>query len=73
MFSTLRTLNPAFSRDPVVAGGYLRQMVSEPQHAGYRAVEALNYRDKARDPLGMEVLRGAFSAARGGGSSGRRP
>ena len=51
MFSTLRTMNPSFSREPIVAGAYMRQMVGDEEHAGATAVEALEHRDKMRSPL----------------------
>lgn len=60
MFSTLRTFNPAFTRDPVVAGSYVRQMVENPMHAGGIAVEALQYRDKTKNQLGDQVTRAVF-------------
>jgi len=43
MFSTLRMFNPAFSRDPIVAGTYMRQMTQNPLTAGSLAVEALGH------------------------------
>jgi hypothetical protein len=60
MFSTLRTFNPQFSKDPVVAGSYLRQMVEDPVHAGGKVVETLNFRDKMRPQLGDAVTRAAL-------------
>jgi hypothetical protein len=62
MFSTLRTFNPAFSRDPVVAGAYMRQMVEDPAHAGMTAVEALGHRDKLRNPIAEHVTRTALGS-----------
>ena len=59
MFSTLRTFNPAFSRDPIVAGSYMRQMTEDPMHAGTAAVEALQHRDKMRP--GIDAFARAFS------------
>lgn len=50
-FSTLRTFNPQFSRDPIVAGSYLRQMMSDPVHAGGVVEKSLDYRDKMKSPL----------------------
>lgn len=43
MFSTLRTMNPSFSKDPIVAGTYMRRMMESPMHAGGIAVEALGH------------------------------
>lgn len=63
MFSTLRTFNPAFTRDPIVAGAYIRRMVDDPMAAGAHAVEALQYRDKVRNTLGEQVSRTVFHRA----------
>jgi hypothetical protein len=59
MFSTLRTFNPSFSRDPVVAGSYMRQMVDDPMHAGQAVVEALGHRDKMPSPLSQAFRSGS--------------
>ena len=40
-YSSLRTMNPQFAADPVVAGGYMRQMVENPQGAHGVLVNAL--------------------------------
>lgn len=68
MFSTLRTFNPGFSRDPIVAGTYMRQMTESPLSAGGIATQALDYRDKLRNPLVENVSR----AALGGGSKNKK-
>lgn len=60
MFSTLRTFNPQFTRDPIVASHYVKQMASDPMHAGSMATEALNFRDKMNNPLADQVTRAAF-------------
>jgi hypothetical protein len=60
MFSTLRTFNPQFSKDPTVAGSYVRQMMEDPVHAGGKVVETLNFRDKMRSPMGDMVTRAAL-------------
>lgn len=62
-FSTLRTFNPQFSRDPVVAGTYMRKMIMEPQTAGGYVENALSFRDKMGPSVGDQVTR----AALGGG------
>jgi hypothetical protein len=64
MFSTLRTFNPDFTRDPVVASNYVRRMVNEPVGAGGIATEALQSRDKMKHPYSDTVLRAAIG---GGG------
>jgi hypothetical protein len=57
MFSTLRAMNPAFSKEPLVAGQYMREMTGDPLHAGSKAVSALEHRDKLRSPI-MGVFSG---------------
>lgn len=44
MFKSLRSMSPEFSADPLVAGTYMRRMISAPQTAGMLAVEALGAR-----------------------------
>lgn len=71
MFSTLRTMNPGFSKDPMVAGTYMRRMMESPLHAGGIAVEAFG---QSRGPQGLlatsaqesgPVARSPFSKGRG--------
>jgi hypothetical protein len=69
MFSTLRTFNPDFTRDPVVASSYVRRMVQEPMGAGGIASEALQSRDKIKHPYSDAVTR----AALGGGGKKQPP
>jgi hypothetical protein len=66
MFSTLRTMNPAFTRDPVVASSYVHKMVEDPSLAGGVAVDALQFRDKTKSPLADQVTRAAFHRAEKG-------
>jgi hypothetical protein len=65
MFSTLRTMNPAFTKGPVVASDYVKRMVSDPEHAAGQATEALQHRDQMRPfgPIGQMVM----GKAMGGG------
>lgn len=51
MFTSLRTMNPHFSKDPVVAGTYMRRMVENPMTAGGILTESLSTRDKFRSPF----------------------
>lgn len=41
-YSSLRSMNPMFAKDPVVAGSYMRQMSMNPGTAGKVLVESLN-------------------------------
>lgn len=45
-YTTLRTMNPSFAKDPIVAGTYMRKMLDEPRHAGAIAAESVSTRDK---------------------------
>ncbi len=60
MFSTLRTFNPGFTRDPIVASHYVLQMAESPGIAGSVAVGTLDYRDKAKNPLVDKVVGSAL-------------
>ncbi len=46
LYSTLRTMNPEFAKDPIVAGSYMDRMVQNPAGVGGMAGELLNARDK---------------------------
>jgi hypothetical protein len=65
-FSTLRTFNPAFSKDPLVAGTYMRKMMLDPDSAGGLVEPVLNYRDKTRPGFGDLASRAI------GGASNRK-
>lgn len=68
MFNTLRTMNPQYSKDPLVAGAFMRRMIESPQGIGGIASEALKDRgnfpetpwgvaqDYARSGAGKGVL-----------------
>jgi hypothetical protein len=68
MFSTLRTFNPSFTKDPVVASNYVRRMASDPSQASGMAEAALQSRDKARPSLNV----GEMMLRRAGGAGGKR-
>lgn len=59
MFTTLRTMNPAFSRDPLVAGTYMRRMVESPMSAGGVAVEAMGHATQPINVLQHAVDQGS--------------
>ena len=42
MFSTLRTFNPSFSRDPLVSGQFMEQMFDNPQNVGHIIQSAMS-------------------------------
>lgn len=58
MFTSLRTMNPGFSADPIVAGSYMRRMTENPLNAGGIAVESVSSRDKMPSMFGGAVERG---------------
>jgi hypothetical protein len=62
MYSSLRRFNPAFAKDPLVAGTFLRRM-SESVVPGGVLTEALSMRDRVPDP-GAMVLRQALEGAK---------
>lgn len=51
MFSTLRTMNPEFSKDPLVAGAFMRQMHESPTGIAGIAGEALRHRGDFGTPF----------------------
>lgn len=58
MFTSLRSMNPHFSADPLVAGTYMRRMVENPMHAGGILTESVGSRDSFRSPLSTVVEEG---------------
>jgi hypothetical protein len=46
MYSSLRTMNPGFAKDPLVAGTYMRRMSESPLTAGGVLTDAVGSRDK---------------------------
>jgi hypothetical protein len=46
MYSSLRRMNPAYARDPLVAGTYMRQMLDSPLSAGGLLTQTVSTRDK---------------------------
>ncbi len=63
MFTSLRTMNPTFSSDPLVAGTYMRRMLESPSTAGGILTEAVGTREKFHGPFSQAVDAG-MSAAR---------
>jgi hypothetical protein len=56
LFSSLRSVNPAFSQDPVIAGTYMRRMVDSPA-AGGVLTDAVSLRDKVNPSFGEGLER----------------
>ena len=56
LFTSLRSMNPAFSQDPIVAGTYMRRMVDSPA-AGGVLTDAVSLRDKVNPSFGETLQR----------------
>lgn len=65
MFSSLRTMNPTFSKDPLVAGTYMRNMWMSPQSAGGTLTNAYSMRN-GESSGGHPVYRGMLEGAKAG-------
>jgi len=70
MFSTLRTFNPSFTKDPAVASAMVGQMVESPQGVPGMMGEVLQSRDKLRPALGPMMQQGALGSAKPSGGDG---
>lgn len=66
MFSTLRTMNPQFSKDPLVAGAFMRRMALSPEGIGGIATEALGAHGDFENPLQEMFTGGAREGAKSG-------
>lgn len=63
-FSSLRSVAPDMSKDPMVAGLYMRRMMAYgPDQAGGVLVEALTHTDKTPSPMLEAFTRGGASGA----------
>ena len=63
-FTSLRTMNPTFSKDPLVAGSYMRRAMDAGANAGGVMREALEARDKMPAYLMESVMRGGAEGAK---------
>lgn len=79
MFTSLRAMNPEFSKDPLVAGEYMRRMSADPNRAGGYLTEAVSHRDRFPSPVMDTYLKGGIEGLKGtrqgpgGPSAGGRP
>jgi hypothetical protein len=62
MFTSLRTMNPGFSKDPLVAGTYMRRMVENPSTSGGILTESAGSRDKFHGPFDKAIEEGMSGA-----------
>lgn len=64
-YSSLRSMNPMFAKDPIVAGSYMRQMSMNPTGAGMALVNSLSNVPKNNKPSlhqGISVLQSNANA-----------
>lgn len=71
MFSTLRTFNPSFTKDPAVASALVHQMVDSPQGVAGMMETVLPLRDKMRGQVGPAMMQGALGGAKATGGGGK--
>lgn len=64
MFTSLRSVNPEFSKDPFVAGHVMRQMTNDPQGAGGYLMVASGERGKFEHPVLDTYLKGAIEGGK---------
>lgn len=76
MYTSLHTMNPAFAKDPIVAGTYMRQMVESPMNAGGILAQTVGHRDAFPSLLdrsaddASSVARSHFGRRQGGSGGG---
>lgn len=64
MFTSLRNLNPAYSKDPFVAGHFMRQMAAAPNDAGGYLMVATQDRAKFDHPVLETYLKGSLEGVK---------
>lgn len=67
MFSTLRTFNPSFTKDPAVASSLVARMVDSPGGVSGMMGEVLPLRDKMRGQIGPAMMQSALGGIKGKG------
>lgn len=65
-FSSLRAANPSFSRDPLIAGSYMRKIMDSPIHAGTAIELAMQGQQHGRSPVMDAFGKGALEGAKAG-------
>jgi hypothetical protein len=70
-YSSLRVANPAFSRDPLIAGTYMRKIMDSPLGAGGFLGEAMDHQSHGRSPVMEAFGKGALEGAKAGLGSKR--
>jgi hypothetical protein len=72
LFSTVRTMNPEFSKDPLIAGSAVRKMFAYPNGIEGHAAELAGGRRNFQSPLLDTFLKGGLEGAKGGVGEGAR-
>ena len=62
-FTTLRTFNPAFSKDPLVAGSVMREMMESPMSAAAQMMNVLPSREKMKSQF-EEVPKAMYAGSK---------
>jgi hypothetical protein len=67
-YSSLRSVNPQFSKEPLIAGNYMRQMMDAPMSAGGKIELALQgaHQGHGAGGVGDLALKGMFEGAKSG-------
>jgi len=71
-YSSLRAANPAFSRDPLISGTYMRKIMESPLGAGGILGEAMDRQSSGRTPVMDAFGKGALEGAKAGLGGSKR-
>lgn len=64
LFTSLRSINPEFSKDPFVAGEYMRRMSEFPGREGGYLIEAAEQRSRFGEPVLDTYLKGGLEGVK---------
>lgn len=62
-YTSLRSVNPQFASEPMIAGHYMRQMMEFPLHAGAKVELALQGASQHGSPVLDQTMRGVLQGA----------
>jgi hypothetical protein len=65
-YTSLRSVNPQFAAEPMIAGHYMRQMMEFPLHAGSKIELALQGASQHGSPVLDQTMRGVLQGAASG-------
>ncbi len=63
-YNSLRKMNPAFGRDPIIAGSFMRKMVMSPETAGQTLAATMKAPEAPKDQMLLSTRLGPFNYAR---------